>query len=114
MSDGVLEAKLPEDKECLRFSITDFQNDQGRYEVRARSAYEGGPLTLWDSSTTGEHWSPPLLREPKTPPVEEYTVEVALVIEVYGPISTGSPAGPKVGEVKPPTTVVIRSRLGDP
>jgi len=114
MSNGVLQAKLPEDKECLRFSITDFQTNQGHYEVKARSAFGGGSLTLWDTPTTGEHWSPPLMREPKTPPVEEYTVEVALVIEVYGPILANSPAGQKAGEVKPPTTVVIRSRLGDP
>lgn len=113
-NNGVLQAKLPEDKECLRFSITDFQTNQGRYEVKARSAFGGELLTSWDRTMTGEHWSPPLMREPKTPPVEEYTVEVALVIEVYGPISADSPTGPKAGEVRPPTTVVIRSRLGDP
>lgn len=108
---GTLTATLPASKETLRFCTTDFQDGNDLYRVEASWSVDDGRLEPWSTPAPGEHWSPPICRDPNLPPAEERTVAVTMVLAVYGPV-TGSSPPPYAGEVRPPTTVVIRSRLG--
>lgn len=111
-----LMAWLPKDKDRLIFCVTDFATYDGRYEVRASSAIDPSQaLVAWESLVPGDHWSPSIDRDPQAPPEETRTITMTIVLEIYGPLIAGATTPPaQAGVVKPPTTVVLRSRLEVP
>ena len=115
--NGVVQAEMPKGMNHLVFCITDFDAYDGRYQVRASSAIGQNQTTLqsWSSPAPGEHWSPALHRDMQAPPEETKVVAMTIELQIDGPIVTGATTPPvNAGVVRPPTTVVIRSRLEDP
>jgi hypothetical protein len=107
-----LDVELPKEMINLRFTTTDVQVGPHRYVVEA-SIVVGGESAVW-ATVSGEHLSPLVERDPTKEGVTEvYTKSMTLAFVIKGPVVAGSSPA-EVGQVKPPTTVVIRSRLDWP
>lgn len=107
-----LEVELPKEMINLRFTVSDFQVGTNLYVVEA-STVIAGESQPW-TTEAGEHRSPLVERDATKEGVTEvYTKSMTLAFVIKGPVVAGSPAA-EAGQVKPPTTVVIRSRLDWP
>lgn len=107
-----LEVELTKEWLNLRFTTTDFMVGSNTYVVEA-STVTGGVSQPW-TSESGLHRSPLVERDPALEAVTQmYTKTMTLVFVIKGPVVGGTPAA-EAGQARPPTTVVIRSRLDWP
>ena len=113
VTQGALSAEMPYDRNQLVFCITDLEAGGNHYAIKAASAFrDTSTLGPWTSPAAGEHWSSVLNRQPTDCLEDPMPIPIEVVFEIYGPVVAGT-TPPKVATIKPPTTVKIRSRLGE-
>lgn len=108
-SAPTISVELPTEALQLQFTTADIQVGTDTYVVEASTEVEGQVIP-W-TSDHGEHRSPLIERDPSMEgETEVYTKSMTLSFVIEGPVEDGAPP-PLAGQIKPPTTVVIRSRL---